>query len=147
MNCSTQALSAVLGAGIMARLTGDGIPIREALSEASLSALLHDILAQGFTREQLVVNPTHVSISLRQRNLWRTRGVRRSRRFPHHMLVSRELVEDGFVPERCIRGWSFVAEYAIVDRRRGRRITRRITQFSPSRSARNATIRNYCQRR
>lgn len=70
-------------------------------------------------------------------------GVRASRGLYRCMrTISRVLVEDGFVPARCIRGWTFYADFALIDRRRARRIARRVREFALKRRRRNESIRS-----
>lgn len=139
MSCLTRESLDVVAADVMERLAGAGIPIREVLSQSSLEGLLQDILREGFTVEDIVVHPTYSFP-------WLPRMITRRYRYsPRMRAVARELVEDGFVPKECIRAHTY-GDYVLVDRRRARRIARRVREFSIKRSIRNGTIRRNCQR-
>ena len=121
MNCSTQESSGAVDAATMARLVGAGIPVHEILTEASLEGLLHDILINGFGVGRMTIMPTHYHLP---RQIFR-----RYRHSPAMRAIPTELVEDGFVPKPCIRAHCY-GDYVLVDRRRGRRIQRRVREYS-----------------
>lgn len=153
MSYSTLPSSGAPAVDLTATQPGNGLTDPVPLTQASLEEMLHEVV--GFadrTGQQVSTVPTtrYIYATYPRRRGCRSQILLRQRHyrgFSSVAYVARELVEDGFVPARCIRGWNWVAEYALTDRRRARRIARRVRDYSPQRSARNATIRDHCKRR
>lgn len=147
MNCSTPESSVVLVVDHMERLSGNLLtnrldPEANDLTEASLEKLLIQMMDSA----KYTSHPDGVALVSARHPGWRgyeSWSLRR-RRLPNTRLarVAREEVEDGLVPPRSIRGWSFVADFAYVDRRRVKRLMRRHYKECRNAPVRNHSIRN-----
>lgn len=157
MNCSTPESSAVLVVDHTGKPNGAGLsnlldPEANDLTEASLEKLLVQIMDNSlFCRP---AHPDGVALTSARHPDWHgyESWSLRQRRLPNTRLarVAREEMEDGLIPPRSIRGWSFVAEFAFVDRRRVKRMLRRHYQRpllygfgAPRKGDRNVPVRNY----